>query len=133
MPASFPLPSQPLGRIKVAPERRRNELCLGWAVAKKCPWRRKKHPPVPCLLRCLHLARDLVRRKQVVRIEPLNIIAATQRKCFVSSGCSSLIRLRYHPNPFMLKSPRGCQGPVSRTVIDENHLFVRPSLCDGRF
>ena len=131
MPIPFPLPCQPLSRVKVGTERRRNELSFGWAISERGPRRRKKRPPVPCLLRCLHLVGNLVRRKKVVRIEPLNILAATQRRCCVSGGCSSLIRLRYHPNFIRLKSPRDCQSPVSGTVIDDNDLFVEPGLPKG--
>src|SRR5436190_856388 len=132
MQISFPLPCQPLGRGKVGPERSRNELSLGWPISERGPWRRKKRPSIPCLPGCLHLVRDLVRGKQVVRVEPLNVIAATQRKCFVSGGRRSLIRLRYHANFIRLKLPRGRQSPVSRTVIDDNDLFPGPGLGKRR-
>src|SRR5207249_8749466 len=78
MQISFPLPCQPLGRRKVGPERSRNELSLGWPISERGPWRRKKRPSIRCLPGCLHLVRDLVRGKQVVRVEPLNVIAAAQ-------------------------------------------------------
>ena len=133
MPVSFPLPRQPFGWVKVGTERSRNELSFGWPISEKRPWRRKERPPIPCLLHCSHLERDLVWRKQVVSVEPLNIIAATQRRCCVPGGCSSLIRLRYHSNTFGLESARNCQSPVSRTVVDDNDLFIGPGLCDGRF
>src|SRR4030095_4846760 len=79
MPISFPLSNQPLGRAKIAPKRSRNELCLRWSMSKVRPWTRKKHPTIPCLhcLHCLHLVRNLVWGKQVVCIQPLNIITAT--------------------------------------------------------
>src|SRR5207249_2214412 len=132
MQISFPLPCQPLGRRKVGPERSRNELSLGWPISERGPWRRKKRPSIPCLPGCLHLVRDLVWGKQVVRVEPLNVIAPTQRKCFVPGGRRPLIPLRHHPNFTRLKLPHDRQSPVSRTVIDDNDLFVAPGLAKSR-
>src|SRR5262249_38302978 len=75
MPVSFPLPGQPLSWVKVGPERRRNELCSGWTRAKAAPSRRKEHSSTGCLLGGAHLMLDLIPGKQVVCVEPLDVIA----------------------------------------------------------
>jgi hypothetical protein len=89
------------------------------------PWRE-----LPCLPGCLHLVRDLVWGKQVIRVESLNVSPRLNEKCFVSSRRCSLIRLRHHLNFIRLKLSCDCQSRVSRTVIDNDDLFLAPGLCD---
>jgi hypothetical protein len=75
---------------------------------------------------------DLSWGKQIVRVEPLNVIALTQRKRSVSGGSRPLIWLRHHPNFIRLKLPHDRQSPVGRTVIDYNDLFIGPCLPERR-
>ena len=88
-------------------------------------------PSLACPAACIWCA-TLSGGKQVVGVEPLNVIATTQRKCFISGGRRPLIRLRHHPNFIRLKLPHDRQSPVSRTVIDDNDLFLGPGLAKRR-
>lgn len=76
----------------------------------------------------MHLVLDLVRGKQVVGIEPLNIIALAQCKCSVPGGRCALVRLCRCVDPLGLKLPSDSQRTISRTIIDQDDLFVRPGL-----
>ena len=81
------------------PKRRRDEAGAVSAIIEVGPRRGKKYSPVLEFPQCRKLPLDLIRRKKVIRIQPLDILPLAEAKAIVASGRRTLVVMRYACNP----------------------------------
>src|SRR4051794_17371959 len=103
-----------------------------WAMRESRPRAGKKDAPVVQSQGSFHLALDFVFAEQVVRIQPLNVVAAAESECSVARGGCASIGLRNNSYSLRLKLARGLKRVVGRSIIDHNDFDITPGLSKGR-
>ena len=78
------------------------------------------------MLQRLHLLRDLVGTKEIIGVQPLDILPLADRVRVVSRRRSSLILLSHYLDLARCEPPSDGQRVVARTVIHDDDFLVGP-------